>query len=195
MTSLRSHPAPCLGDSELQHGVLLEVHECGVLLTGAAGAGKSELALELITRGHRLIADDVVQLRPMGQMILGSCPPALRGFLAVRGLGLLNVQRLFGPQAVRTEFELSMIVNLSHDAPVSEDPSTVLNGRRSVTRVHGLEVEMLTLCTAQARQYPALLEAAALAFRLKQGGYDAQQDIAVRTSPQSLSAAEDTRCV
>ena len=102
MDVLRIYLQRTLATSTIKHGVFLDVFEVGVLITGQSGLGKSELALELISRGHSLIADDAVELFRTGpEMLEGRCPPMLRDFLEVRGLGILNIRHIFGETSIR----------------------------------------------------------------------------------------------
>ncbi|HWI14032.1 MAG TPA: HPr(Ser) kinase/phosphatase, partial [Burkholderiales bacterium] len=113
MWMLRPYLARALAESTTCHGVFLDVLGMGVLITGDSGVGKSELALELISRGSGLIADDVVELYRVGpETIEGRCPPMLRDFLEVRGLGVLNIRTIFGEAALRPRKNLKLIVHL-----------------------------------------------------------------------------------
>ena len=105
---LRPYMQQELGEVTALHGVMLDVLEIGVLITGESSVGKSELALELVSRGHGLVADDVVELQQIGpETIQGRCPPMLRDFLEVRGLGVLNIRSIFGETAVRNHILLT----------------------------------------------------------------------------------------
>ena len=113
MDVLRIYLQRTLATSTIKHGVFLDVFEVGVLITGQSGLGKSELALELISRGHSLIADDAVELFRTGpEMLEGRCPPMLRDFLEVRGLGILNIRHIFGETSIRPKKILQLIINL-----------------------------------------------------------------------------------
>jgi HPr kinase/phosphorylase len=113
MNVLRHYLAHVLAESTVRHGVFMEVQGMGVLITGDSAVGKSELALELITRGHRLVADDVVEFFQVAPDTLeGRCPPMLEDFLEVRGLGVLNIRALFGDTAVKLRKNLKLIVHL-----------------------------------------------------------------------------------
>jgi HPr kinase/phosphorylase len=113
MNVLRHYLAQVLAESTVRHGVFMEVQGMGVLITGDSAVGKSELALELITRGHRLIADDVVEFYQVSPDTLeGRCPAMLQDFLEVRGLGVLNIRALFGEAAVKLKKNLKLIVQL-----------------------------------------------------------------------------------
>src|SRR5205085_6095290 len=105
--------AKALADTTERHGVFMDVLGLGVLITGDSGVGKSELALELISRGHGLVADDVVEIsRIAANTLEARCPPMLKDFLEVRGLGLLNIRTIFGETAVRPKMKLKLIARL-----------------------------------------------------------------------------------
>lgn len=110
---LRLYLSRMLAANATLHGVFLDVLEMGVLITGASAIGKSELALELISRGHGLIADDIVEVYKMSpELIEGRCPDVLKDFLEVRGIGILNIRTTFGETAVRPRKSLKLIVHL-----------------------------------------------------------------------------------
>src|SRR5215210_766936 len=115
---LARYLAKALAESTERHGVLMDVLGLGVLITGESGVGKSELGLELISRGHGLVADDVLEISRVAPKILeGRCPPVLKDFIEVRGLGLLNVRTIFGETAVRPKMRLKLIVHLEKPTP------------------------------------------------------------------------------
>jgi HPr kinase/phosphorylase len=117
MWMLRPYLARALAESTTTHGVLLDVLGVGVLITGDSGAGKSELALELVSRGSGLVADDVVELYRIGpETVEGRCPTLLSDFLEVRGLGVLNIRTIFGEAALRPRKNLKLIVHLERPA-------------------------------------------------------------------------------
>src|SRR6266851_8789110 len=124
---LRRYLGKALAETMQRHGVCMDVLGLGVLITGDSGAGKSELALELISRGHGLVADDVVEISKIAATTLeGRCPPMLKDFLEVRGLGLLNIRTIFGETAVRPKRKLKLVAHL-------EGPH--LGGRNSAERL------------------------------------------------------------
>lgn len=100
-----------------QHGVLVKIHDTGVLITGRSGIGKSELALDLLSRGHTLIADDIVEIRMENQHLIGYCPDILFDFLHVKGLGLLKVTDLFGEQACLSQYRIDFNLHLEDAIP------------------------------------------------------------------------------
>ncbi len=157
---LRPYMQQELGEVTTLHGVFLDVLEIGVLITGDSSIGKSELALELISRGHGLVADDVVELQQIGpETIQGRCPPLLRDFLEVRGLGVLNIRSIFGETAVRPRKALRLIVQL--DAPEGGlEPPDRLATRAGTQEILGVEIPTVTLAVAPGRNLAVLVEAA-----------------------------------
>ena len=159
-------------ESRTVHGTLLSVHGIGVLLSGKPGAGKSALALELVARGHRLVADDVVEIRREAAGVLtGHCPPLLKGYLETRGLGLVDIRKLHGEAAAAPRARLELIVELGAGGkPRAADR---LKGRRGRRRILGEAVAVLSLPPELVHNRAALVEAAALAQRLRDEGEDA----------------------
>lgn len=153
------------------HGVFLEVLGTGVLIKGDAGVGKSELALELITRGHRLIADDVVDLKHVAPDTLeGTCPALIRDFLEVRGLGVLNIRFLFGEMAVKTQKNLKLIVELVRPQDVGEVGLNRLDMVASTEAILGVAIPKVRIPVAAGRNLAVLVEVAVRNHILKRRG-------------------------
>jgi HPr kinase/phosphorylase len=152
----------------------------GVLITGDSGVGKSELGLELISRGHGLVADDVVEvLRVSQDMLEGRCPPLLRDFLEVRGLGLLNIRTVFGETACRRKMRLKLIVHLQRPTPgVPEAARLPLDAQNET--ILGVPVRRVTIPVAAGRNLAVLLEAAVRSTILLFRGIDSMQEFLVR---------------
>jgi len=169
-----------LGEVTTLHGVMLDVLEIGVLITGHSSIGKSELALELISRGHGLVADDVVELQQIGpETIQGRCPPMLRDFLEVRGLGVLNIRSIFGETAVRPRKALRLIVHLEmHEYRV--DPPDRLASRSGTQEILGVEIPTVTLAVAPGRNLAVLVEAAVRNHILLTRGVDSTREFIER---------------
>ena len=152
----------------------MEVLGAGILITGESSIGKSELALELISRGHSLVADDAPEFRRIAHnTIEGSCPPLLRDFLEVRGLGVINIRRMYGHASTRHQKILRFIVRLElmDDAhPFAED--TRLQRPDQNRNVLGVEISELTIPVAPGRNLAVLVEAAVRNYLLKKSGYD-----------------------
>ena len=163
------------------HGVYLEVHAIGVLLTGPSGVGKSELALELITRGHRLVADDTPQFsRIAPDIINGTSPSALQDFLEVRGLGIMNVRELFGDSAIKTNKYLKLIIRLEPLSKKSIKQIDRLEGSYTTRNILDLEIPEITLPVALGRNLAVLLECAARNHMLRISGYNASEKFTER---------------
>jgi HPr kinase/phosphorylase len=186
-----------LGEITTLHGVFLDVLEIGVLITGDSSIGKSELALELISRGHGLVADDVVELQQIGpETIQGRCPPLLRDFLEVRGLGVLNIRSIFGETAVRPRKVLRLMVHL--EMPLGGyEPRDRLATRSGMQDILGVEIPTVTLAVAPGRNLAVLVEAAVRNHILITRGIDstrefiARQEAAMRAEAGAADEAAD----
>jgi HPr kinase/phosphorylase len=178
--ALRSYVSRQLAETITLHGVFMDVLGMGVLITGDSGVGKSELGLELISRGHGLVADDVVEvLRVSQDMLEGRCPPLLRDFLEVRGLGLLNIRTVFGETACRRKMRLKLIVHLQRPTPgVPEAARLPLDAQNET--ILGVPVRRVTIPVAAGRNLAVLLEAAVRSTILLFRGIDSMQEFLVR---------------
>lgn len=156
------------------HGDLLEVLGLGVLLSGISGAGKSELALELIARGHRLVADDVVEVsQPAPGCLLGRSPSPLAGFIEVRGLGILDVRASYGEQAMASAVRVDLCLHLDPaDTPPAAEER--LLGKRDTLRLFDVELPRILL-PSRLRHNAAMVEAACRDHWLRRAGYTAAQ--------------------
>ncbi|MGB9129694.1 MAG: HPr(Ser) kinase/phosphatase [Thiobacillus sp.] len=171
MAYLGHYLTQCLAEATSLHGVFLEVLGTGVLLKGDAGVGKSELALELITRGHRLIADDVVDLKHVAPETLeGICPPLIRDFLEVRGLGILNIRFLFGEMAVKPQKNLKLIVELVQPHEIGEVGLNRLDMVASTETILGVAIPKVRIPVAAGRNLAVLVEVAVRNHLLKRRG-------------------------
>jgi HPr kinase/phosphorylase len=169
-----------LAEISVVHGVYLEVTGVGVLIQGEAAVGKSELALELVTRGHRLIADDAVELRHVAPDTLeGNRPPMLRDFLEVRGLGILNIRSLFGETAVKLKKNLKLIVFLVKPSQGGE-PLNRLEMEASRTSILGVDIPTVRIPVAAGRNLAVLVEVAVRNHILKSRGIDPVAELMAR---------------
>jgi len=176
------HIARSLSRRVTLHGVFMEMFTIGVLITGDPASGKSELALELLTRGHRLIADDAPEFSQISpEIIEGTCPEVLQDCLEVRGLGVLNVRHMFGDSAVKQNKFLRLIIHLdmppATSGPLEEDR---LRGNSSTLKILGVEVQRITIPVLAGRNLAVMAEAAVRDFMLKMKGFDASAEFIER---------------
>lgn len=161
-----------LAPSATIHGVLVDIYGIGMLITGTSGIGKSETALELVKRSHRLVADDAVEIKQMSDgQLLGSAPELIRHLLEIRGLGIINVMTLFGAGAVRTSKRISVVVRLENWQQEKQYDRLGLD--EEMTRIIDTEVPLVTVPVRPGRNLAVIIEVAAMNFRLKRMGYNA----------------------
>ena len=185
MWMLRPYLARALAESTTMHGVFLDVLGMGVMITGDSGVGKSELALELISRGSGLIADDVIELHRIApEMLEGRCPPLLRDFLEVRGLGVLNIRTIFGEAALRPRKNLKLIVHLENPAGAEAHYVERLPLKPGIEEIMGVSLRKVTIPVAAGRNLAVLVEAAVRNYVLQLRGIDSTQDFIARQSQQ-----------
>jgi HPr kinase/phosphorylase len=173
--SLRLYVSRQLAETITLHGVFMDVLGMGVMITGDSGVGKSELALELISRGHGLVADDVVEVsRVTLDTLEGRCPELLKDFLEVRGLGLLNIRAVFGETACRRKMRMKLIVHLQRPQ-TGTDPQRLPLDAQTET-ILGVPIRKVILPVAAGRNLAVLLEAAVRSTILQLRGIDSMQE-------------------
>ena len=178
---LRLYLSRVLAESTTLHGVFLDVLEMGVLITGASAIGKSELALELISRGNGLVADDIVELyRISPDTLEGRCPTVLRDFLEVRGIGVLNIRTIFGETAVRPRKLLKLMVHLEDHSTEQFSDLDRLQVDATFQEILGVPIRKVTIPVAAGRNLAVLVEAAVRNFVLNQRGIDSTKEFIER---------------
>ena len=172
ITTLNTELAPRI----TRHGVLVEVYGEGILILGDSGVGKSETAIELVKRGHRLIADDAVELRRVSyRSILGTAPANIRHFIELRGIGIINVARLFGAGAVKNSVEVEMVIELEPWERTKNYDRTGLE--YNTYDILGVPVPSMLIPVMAGRNLAVILETAAINNRQKEMGYNAAQEL------------------
>ncbi len=171
LTYLKTALAPRI----TRHGVLMEVYGEGLLLMGNSGIGKSEAALELLKRGHRLIADDAVEIRKVSTTsLIGTAPELIRNYIELRGIGIINVAKLFGMGAVRTDNEINLVVNI---VPWNtQEAYDRLGLEDQFMEILGVKVPMNTIPITPGRNLAVILEVAAMNNRQRKLGYNPAQE-------------------
>ena len=168
-----------LAPATTMHGVLMDVFGAGILLTGNSGVGKSETAMELIKRGHRLVADDSVLIKRIENDLVGTAPERIRYFMELRGIGIINVKNMYGSGAVMTEKKIELVMELE---PWRKDKEyDRIGGEKNTETILGLEIPRLTVPVSAGRNLAILIEVAARDQRLKNMGYDAASELIART--------------
>ena len=160
-----------LAPSITRHGVLMEVYGEGVLIVGESGMGKSETAVELVKRGHRLIADDAVEIRKVsGNSLMGAAPKLIRNYVELRGIGIINVAKLFGMGAVKAENEINLVVNI---VPWDKEKAYDRLGLEDqYTELLGVRIPMNTIPVTPGRNLAVIIEVAAMNNRQRKMGYN-----------------------
>ena len=189
VNDLRYFLARSLAEKVTMHGVLMEITSVGVLLTGASGVGKSELALELITRGHRLIADDApVFTRIAPDIVEGRSPPVIQDFLEVRGLGILNIRKMYGNSAIKKSKYLKLIIHFE-SARIGGDGGDRVSGMRAARDVLGLPMPVFKLPVAPGRNLAIMVEAAVRNHLLRVEGDFTEKEISERQKAAMAAGA------
>ena len=159
-----------------RHGVLMEVYGEGVLLTGESGMGKSEAAVELLKRGHRLIADDAVEIRKIpGNILMGTSPEVIRNYVELRGIGIINVAKLFGMGAVKSDNVIDLVVNI--EPWNNQNVYDRLGMETDYTEILGVKVPVHTIPITPGRNLAVILEVAAMNNRQRKMGYNAALEL------------------
>lgn len=166
-----------------RHGVLVEVYGQGVLILGESGVGKSEAAVELIKRGHRLVADDAVEIKKVSsKSLVGSSPDIIRHFIEIRGIGIVDVKNIFGMGAVKESEKIDMIIHLEEwEKGKQYDRLGLVD---EYTNILGLDIPSLTIPVKPGRNLAVIFEVAAMNNRQKRMGYNAAEELNRRITDQ-----------
>ncbi len=176
--------APCIG----RHGVLMDVYGEGILLTGDSGIGKSETAIELIMRGHRLVADDSVDIRRISNELIGTAPEMIRHYIELRGIGVIDVRQLFGMRAIKEEAQIDLVVELEQ-----WDSSRVydrLGLEDHYLEILDLQVPCVNIPVRPGRNLASIVEVAAMNNRHRRFGYNAAEELVRRVDERADRGAQ-----
>ncbi len=182
---LKAALAPCV----TRHGVLMEIYGEGVLLIGESGMGKSETAVELVKRGHRLIADDAVEIRRVsGSCLMGTAPELIRNYVELRGIGIINVAKLFGMGAVKAENEINLVINV---VPwKNHEVYDRLGLEDQHMEILGVNIPMYTIPVSPGRNLAVIMEVAAMNNRQRKMGYNPALEFTQQIDRYHEQAAE-----
>lgn len=185
LSFLNLHLAPRV----TRHGVLIEIYGEGIFITGESGVGKSECAIELVKRGHRLVADDAVELRKVSNTnLVGTSPENIRHFLELRGIGIINVRRLFGMGSVKLQQEIDMIIELEPwDSAKTYDRMGV---DEQYANILGVKIPSMTIPVKPGRNTAVIMEVAAMNSRQKKMGYNATEELLHNLGLESMQGKE-----
>ena len=166
-----------------RHGVLMEIYGEGVLILGESGVGKSETAVELVKRGHRLVADDAVEIKKVSaKTLVASSPEIIRHFIELRGIGIIDVKKIFGMGAVKDIENVNLVVNLE---PWQQGKNYERLGiDKTYTNILGIDVPSVTIPVRPGRNLAIIIEIAAMNFRQQQMGYNAAEELNERIAKQ-----------
>ena len=164
------------------HGVLVEVNGEGILILGESGVGKSETALEIVKRGHRLIADDQVEIRKVSETTLvGKAPDVIKHLIEIRGIGIMDVKELYGVSSVKPQESIDFVINLEMWDENKTYDRMGLN--EETTEILGMKIPSITIPVGPGRNLAIIVEAAAINYRVKKMGFNAAQDLVNRVFP------------
>lgn len=185
--TVRFYLSTLLAEQTTLHGVFMEVLGTGVLITGDSNVGKSELALELITRGHRLVADDAPVFSRIGPRLLsGACPDVLKDFMEVRGLGVLNIRAMYGENAIKENKFLRLVIHLESMSNKQQQQLDRLYGARAMCHILGVEIPQVMLPVASGRNLAVMVEAAVRNHLLMEQGHNASDEF-IRRQQQFIN--------
>lgn len=169
-----------LAPETLMHGVFLNIYGKGVIIKGDSGIGKSEIALELVKRGHLLVADDAVELYQIGQHVVGKSPVVLQNLLEIRGIGVIDVVKMFGVGSIMEKDQVDMIIQLERWVPSKEYTRIGIEDKQVVEEILGVGIDKLVVPVTGGRNMSVVIEAAVMNKRLKELGYDSSKEFVDR---------------
>lgn len=190
MSALIAYLNVMLAERETRHGVLVEVYGEGILLLAESGVGKSETAIELVKRGHRLVADDAVEIKKVSdKSLVGSAPEIIRHFIELRGIGIVDVKKIFGMGAVKDTEKIDMVIHLENWQQQKQYDRLGLT--TEYTNILGIDIPSLTIPVKPGRNLAVIVEVAAMNNRQKKMGYNAAQILNERILNEATKNSEN----
>ncbi len=180
MQEISAYLDDLLAPTEMVHGSLLDINGIGVLLTGSSGMGKSETAIELINRGHRIIADDAVVVKKVRNDLVGRAPEKIKHFIEVRGLGIIDIKSMYGVGAVLDSEDIDLVIHLDKDANLEDYDR--LGSMDNTCEILGESRPQINVPVLPGRNLAVIVEVATRNFQLKQQGHDALEELRKRTN-------------
>lgn len=185
MSQLVDYLNHVLAPTIMRHGVMVEIYGEGVFLRGESGVGKSETAIELVKRGHRLVADDAVELRRISDEVVGSAPALTRHFMELRGIGVINIRQMFGVSSIRRSSEIDLVVDLEQwDEAKAYDR---LGLDTQYTEILGVNIPCIVVPVRPGRNLANIIEVAAMNNRQKRMGYNAAEEMVHRLDDYAVA--------
>ena len=192
MSALISYLNVELGPRITRHGVLVEVYGEGILILGESGVGKSETAIELVKRGHRLVADDAVDIKKVSAIsLVGTSPEIIRHFIELRGIGIIDVKKIFGMGAVKDSEKIDLVINIEQWDQSKKYDRLGLN--TEYTEILGIKVPSVTIPVKPGRNLAVIVEVAAMNNRQKRMGYNAAEALNERITKKMEKAAGESK--
>lgn len=183
-----------LGEEDTRHGVLMNMFGIGVFITGESGLGKSEAALEMIKRGHVIISDDRVDFKRVSRHIVGHAPDLLKGFLEIRGIGIIDIMRMFGASSVSDNTTVDLVIHFEQYDPQKEYTRVGIEHNEEEV-ILGVPIRKMTIPVTAGRSMGTLLESAVAQFKLKQNGYDSSKEFEKKVYDYILEQDEKNKKV
>lgn len=169
-----------LAPETLIHGVFLNIYGKGVIIKGDSGIGKSEIALELVKRGHLLVADDAVELYHLGQSIVGKAPEVLMNLLEIRGIGVIDVSKMFGISSILDKETVDVVIQLDRWVPSKEYTRIGVEENDAIEEILGVKIPKVVVPVTSGRSMSVIIEAAVMNMRLKEYGVDSSKEFVDR---------------
>ena len=183
-TKVIEYLSQALAPTITRHGGLLDIYGEGVLITGDSGVGKSETAIELVKRGHRLVADDAVDIRRVADQLLGKAPDLIKHYIELRGIGVVNVQQLLGMSAVKPESQVDLVIHLERWREDKFYDRLGLDEEK--VNILGIELPIITIPVQPGRNLATIVEVAVMNNRHKKYGFNAAQQLADDLERQAM---------